>query len=608
MRKFRDAVFAAVMVLLGLVLAPEAPAATLLPNGEQTFVDSNGVPFAGGSVYFYIPNTLTPKTTWVNSTQATPNANPVVLDAAGRAIIYGSGVYRQILKDSGGNTVWDQLTADTSSTGQSFAGTSTGSANAQILSGGTFSQTNGQVVTFIAGTTNTGATTLLINGFGPISVDKDLISGPAPLTGNEIVTGNQVTVVYDSIAGVFHLVSFPPATSPVYAGLTDTGAFSLSGNISPAALTTSTDNWNPTGLSTASVVRMSATSAIQLTGVLARPAGTVLSLQNVGSFAIELVADSASSVAANQFDFTRSELVQPGQSLLLQYDATSVGWRLWQGSASFITPSGVKRQTVESGPSDPTSGLPNFLPSTSASRTLVSTGVSITSPLTVSAAQGFNLSGAVDLFCQSISNLTWASLTASTTNYLLITTNPDGSCTPGFTTLAPIYSSGVAIANTNGQYTFDTVHYQTWLGNGTTATQQTVVAVGEAVTSASAVTSTVAYGYQGAFDSGYIATLPGVSTQTVFNINLGVTDVVTTLSLMNKTTEGGYAVGDIYTQPVTAIQSGTTAPVPTGNTRNTGWFTTAAFLAFQGINKTTGAAFTPTAANWFYRFTARRSW
>ena len=52
----------------GLLLASAcghvfAQSATLLPNGMQQFVDGNGVPLAGGSVAFYVPNTLTQKTT-----------------------------------------------------------------------------------------------------------------------------------------------------------------------------------------------------------------------------------------------------------------------------------------------------------------------------------------------------------------------------------------------------------------------------------------------------------------------------------------------------------------------------------------------------------------
>lgn len=97
-------------VVAVLLLSATAEAASLLPNGEQTFVDQNGQPYSAGKVYFYIPTTTTPKTTWQDAGQTVPNSNPVVLDAAGRAIIYGSGSYRQVLKDQYGNTIWDQLT------------------------------------------------------------------------------------------------------------------------------------------------------------------------------------------------------------------------------------------------------------------------------------------------------------------------------------------------------------------------------------------------------------------------------------------------------------------------------------------------------------------
>lgn len=84
--------------------------ATLLPNAKQQFLDSNGVSLAGGAVYFYIPATTTFKNTWQDAGQVTLNTNPVLLDAAGEAIIYGDGVYRQVVKDAFGTTIWDQLT------------------------------------------------------------------------------------------------------------------------------------------------------------------------------------------------------------------------------------------------------------------------------------------------------------------------------------------------------------------------------------------------------------------------------------------------------------------------------------------------------------------
>lgn len=97
--------------------------ASLLPNAKQTFLDNNGNPLTSGKIYFYIPSTTTLKTTWQNSGKTVVNTNPVTLDAAGRAIIYGDGSYRQIVRDSLGNLIWDAVT---SSTGTSSGSTSTG--------------------------------------------------------------------------------------------------------------------------------------------------------------------------------------------------------------------------------------------------------------------------------------------------------------------------------------------------------------------------------------------------------------------------------------------------------------------------------------------------
>lgn len=86
--------------------------ATLLPNAKQQFIDGNGKPLAGASVYFYIPNTSTFKSTWQDRAQTILNTNPVILDASGEAIIWGSGIYRQVVYDIDGNLVWDQITED----------------------------------------------------------------------------------------------------------------------------------------------------------------------------------------------------------------------------------------------------------------------------------------------------------------------------------------------------------------------------------------------------------------------------------------------------------------------------------------------------------------
>lgn len=94
-----------------------------LQNGEQQFFDNNGKPLKGGTIDFYVPNTTTRKTTWQDQALTIQNTNPIVLDAGGRAIIWGSGSYRQVLKDNNGNLIWDQIVSDpvTSLTGQTGA-------------------------------------------------------------------------------------------------------------------------------------------------------------------------------------------------------------------------------------------------------------------------------------------------------------------------------------------------------------------------------------------------------------------------------------------------------------------------------------------------------
>ena len=190
-----------------LLCADSAFAATLLPNGKQTFVNANGVPLAGGFVYFYIPNTSTPKNTYQDPLGATLNTNPITLDASGSAVIYGSGSYREVVTDASSNVIWDQLTADTSTSGLAWGGTSTGSANAQAVTASGFTLSNGAILYFRAGYSNTAAATLNVNAGGALSVYTDTTGGPVLLSGGEIGAGNVVGVVYDSTLGAFHVIS-----------------------------------------------------------------------------------------------------------------------------------------------------------------------------------------------------------------------------------------------------------------------------------------------------------------------------------------------------------------------------------------------------------------
>jgi len=116
------------VLMVAQVHCAYAQNAAILPPAKTTFVDQNGKPLTAGTVDFYIPGTTTRKTTWQDAAATVPNANPVVLDSAGRALILGNGAYRQVVKDRNSNIVWDQVTNSAGAGGGSS--TTVGDGNA----------------------------------------------------------------------------------------------------------------------------------------------------------------------------------------------------------------------------------------------------------------------------------------------------------------------------------------------------------------------------------------------------------------------------------------------------------------------------------------------
>lgn len=81
--------------------------AVVTPTPKAQFLMLDGTPLVGGKVYTYAAGTTTPLATYTDSTGATPNENPVLLDARGEANIWlGSSSYKFRLTDENDVDIW----------------------------------------------------------------------------------------------------------------------------------------------------------------------------------------------------------------------------------------------------------------------------------------------------------------------------------------------------------------------------------------------------------------------------------------------------------------------------------------------------------------------
>lgn len=178
----------------------------------------------------------------------------------------------------------------------------------------------------------------------------------------EVAQGNGVYVIDEDLRVRWDAIGSPPGYVELYEGdasgpassvdgvvalydgtsgklLKSTGtakipeALQLTADITPSQITANTDDYNPTGLSTASTLRLSTDASRNLTGIQGGADGRILLLHNVGSFDLVL-KDDTTSTAANRFQLSTDVTLAADQSTLIQYDATSSRWRVIGGVGS----------------------------------------------------------------------------------------------------------------------------------------------------------------------------------------------------------------------------------------------------------------------------------
>jgi hypothetical protein len=134
----------------------------------------------------------------------------------------------------------------------------------------------------------------------------------------------------------FHFKTSPDGASWVEALLLDkaTGStkvnagFFLTGDISPPQIAADQNDYNPTGLSAATVLRLSSDAARNITGLSGGSDGRFLLVSNVGAQDLVFKNESASSSADNRFALTGDLIIASGMIALLCYDASSSRWRV----------------------------------------------------------------------------------------------------------------------------------------------------------------------------------------------------------------------------------------------------------------------------------------
>lgn len=205
------------LLLLFAIPAVAQVAVTPYRNPRATFTTSTGQPLSGGCVYTYQGGTTTPQVTYTSAAGSTANANPVVLDATGSAVIWlGPNTYKFAVYSYGGTNCASgslQYTVDQVTGSTWVAGTISGATITNpTITGGTIDNTN------------IGSTT-------PAPVAASYFSGPIGNSGGTPASG-----AFTSLSSALNALSF--SATPVF-NAANYGFFTmiLTGNVTSSSIT-----------------------------------------------------------------------------------------------------------------------------------------------------------------------------------------------------------------------------------------------------------------------------------------------------------------------------------------------------------------------------------
>lgn len=253
-------------------------------------------------------------------------------------------------------TAWETLGAVDASTGR-WTPPIGGGANSIASASSTNLWSVGQSYVTVTGTTT--ITALAVNGSGVTgSIKVVAFSGVLQLTYNAtslILPGaanittqaGDKAVVVNLGGGNAAVMAYTRADGTPVAPITSfSSQVAFTGVITPTAISGTTNNWAPTGLAGATLIRATPSSTTSLTGLTAQPAGTLLMLVNIStSVTMTLVDESASSTAANRFALSADWPIGPEDAVWMRYDGTASRWIVLGAKGRMATQSEAETAT-----------------------------------------------------------------------------------------------------------------------------------------------------------------------------------------------------------------------------------------------------------------------
>lgn len=151
----------------------------LSPTPRQKFFTNAGAPAVGYKLFTYAAGTTTKIPSYQNQLLVSPNANPVVLDFRGECNLWVAPnvAYKYVLAlpsdtDPPTNPIWTVDNIIDSQLITLYGGVDTGVANAYVLNftANFTAYTDGIVIYWLPAHTNTGPSTINVNGLGPVAI------------------------------------------------------------------------------------------------------------------------------------------------------------------------------------------------------------------------------------------------------------------------------------------------------------------------------------------------------------------------------------------------------------------------------------------------------